>query len=200
MICFAVFLAFVCYFYDILRKGAPLEAPDKRGTAIMQGAKERAPTNGCSFLGSAMESPGKGRRLFLCLPQLHEVVKFFSGQVHLSVKAFVIGLGQNPRRGFLVFLNLNHEPLTINHESLLILPTSLVRVGCGAVVALGDVLLVVADLVAVGIHLLPLYLGGELGGEFFMHRAAEARVGVVGGQHLGGGHYELAPSSGRCSP
>ena len=24
MICFAVFLAFVCYFYDILRKGAPL--------------------------------------------------------------------------------------------------------------------------------------------------------------------------------
>ena len=37
MICFAVFLVFVCYFYDILRKGAPLEAPDKRGTAIMQG-------------------------------------------------------------------------------------------------------------------------------------------------------------------
>ena len=41
MICFAVFLAFVCYFYDILRKGAPLEAPDKRGTAIMQGAKRK---------------------------------------------------------------------------------------------------------------------------------------------------------------
>ena len=49
MICFAVFLAFVCYFYDILRKGAPLEAPDKRGTAIMQGAKRKS-THGWMLL------------------------------------------------------------------------------------------------------------------------------------------------------
>ena len=47
MICFAVFLAFVCYFYDILRKG--LEAPDKRGTALMQGAKRKS-TNGWMLL------------------------------------------------------------------------------------------------------------------------------------------------------
>ena len=49
MICFAVFLAFVCYFYDILRKGAPLEAPDKRGTAIMQGANRKS-THGWMLL------------------------------------------------------------------------------------------------------------------------------------------------------
>ena len=49
MICFAVFLAFVCYFYDILRKGAPLEFPDKRGTAVMQGAKRKS-THGWMLL------------------------------------------------------------------------------------------------------------------------------------------------------
>ena len=93
MIYFAVFLAFVCYFYDILRKGAPLlmlllgvgdgiawqgtfRGPRQtgdgyrsalplatNGTQECRGQKERAPTNGCSFLGSAMESPGKRRRL-----------------------------------------------------------------------------------------------------------------------------------------
>ena len=60
MICFAVFLVFVCYFYDILRKGAPLEAPDKRGTAIMQGAKRKS-THGWMLLlgvGDGIASQG----------------------------------------------------------------------------------------------------------------------------------------------